>query len=228
MAGSLSAHGLTGLDPQIDDFIHVGDGHFHLPDLFGNTFYGPQRIRDWNTAGNPYQFVNYVGGWNIWNGDGTMDYTWRLRLNVDFPFELTRMELYQVERVGTGIPFWKTGQAWSTDNPVKPFAHQPGENPFVDPNGEFNVYPLKMFKDGSPLGTGSSMNTDYAAVLSAERFEANQNHTFYMHGDAVDVAHVDHFFRVMVFLTHADTGSAFNVVRGTIGVAPVDPPTENG
>lgn len=226
MSGGYSGPGLDGLDPQIDDFIHVGTGEFHEPHIFGNQFYGPQMIQNWNGSG--YVRPNLVGNWNWWYPDGTFDYTWRLRLRMDFPFKITRLELYQVERVGTGIPFWNTGQAWSTDNPITPFAHQPGENAFVDKDGEFNVFPLKVYSGGSYLGTGSEMNTDYEAVLSSTRFDEDTVHSFYLHGDAVDVVGIDQFFRVMVFVTHADTGSSFNVVRGTISSAPVDPPTENG
>lgn len=217
--------GLTDLDPEISDFIHVGTG-IHHP--FGNHLWGTQPIRDWRIAGTPtYGAVNEVGEWNLWFPNGRNDYVWRVRLDLPFPFTIRRIELYQVrpDPLG-GVPFWGSGQMWATKLEVYPFAFQPGDNAHVDPNGVFEAYPLKVYRNGSPLGSGDALNTDYSEILDDEVYQPEATHTLYMIGDANQPVQVAEFFRAMFFVTDVSTGVDYRVIRGTIGSAPVDPPTE--
>jgi hypothetical protein len=217
--------GLVGLDPEVSDFIHVGTGVHHP---FGSHLWGTQPIRDWRIAGTPvYGTVNEVGQWDWWHPNGRPDYVWRCRLKLPFPFTIRRIELYQVRpNPITGIPFWGSGQMWSTLKEVYPFQYQPGDNPHVDPNGLFNAYPLQVYRDGSMLGHGTRVNFDYSAYLDSNVYQADTNNTLYMSGDAQQPVPVGEFFRAMFFITDASSGVDYRVIRGTIGSAPVNPPTE--
>lgn len=223
---AITSQGLTELDDEISSFIHVGTGEFWLPELSSQDLYVGQPIRVWNQPGEVYNYVNEVGEWEVWRPNGRNDFTWRLQLKLSRDFYVDRLELYQVVQQNGGVPFWNSGQAWSTDNPVTPFAHQPGSNPFVDPTGEFQVFPLKVYAGGSPYGSGVAVNTDYAAQLSETLYEAEETHTFYLHGDSAQPIPPTQFFRVICFLRRADTGGALREILGTIGAAPTDPETE--
>ena len=227
VAGSSSSvEGLTELDDEISGFIHVGTGELWLPQFASQALYVGQPIRAWNVPGEVYSYANEVGEWDVWRPNGRNDFTWRLQLNLSRDFYVDRLELYQVKQVNGGVPFWQSGQAWATNTPITPFKYQPGANPFVDPNGEFPVFPLKVYSGGSKFGSGEEVNTDYASQLSGTIFEADEVHTFYLHGDSAQPIPPEEFFRVMCFLRRADTGAPLREILGTIGAEPVNPPTE--
>jgi hypothetical protein len=210
--------GLTSLDPELRDFIHVG-----LNVTSGGEI-GAQQIRNWTDS--TYDYLDAVGEWQQWYANQNNDFVWRLRLRPRFDYRIKRVELYQVFESPSGVAEWSTGQAWATQFEVKPFDHQGGSNPFLKPDGSFEVFPLAIWKNGSPRGSGERINTDYSSFLSSEVFNGFQTKTFYLSGDANKFASLSHYFRVMIFLENANTGAEYRVVRGTISTAATNPQTE--
>ena len=207
-------------DPEIADFIHVG-----LNELNGAAI-GPQRVRNWNGGG--YQYVNELGRWGQFYPAGNNDFVWRLRLKVGFAYKLKKIELYPVfPNTVAGIPFWSTGQVWATKQWIYPGAHQPTSNANLGPSGEFNAYPLGVWKGGSMLGSGVRMNTDYSDFLSTDTIPGSVTKTFYFAGHREIDASLSHFFRVILFVEDADTGIEYRAIRGTISTQAVNPSTEN-
>ena len=218
LSGTATRGGLFGLDPEIKGFIHVGTDS-------GLSEYNPQQIRNWAAGG--YEFLDRVGQWNVWEPDGTNDFVWRLQLELPFHWKWTRAELYQVTRQNnSNVPYWDSGQAWATQFLVKPFEHQPGRNEFVDVNGEFEVFPLKIWHGGSPLGSGTEVNTDYGSPITSTTYTGGIKHTFYLAGNRAAPAPASQYFRILLFLESAATGNPYTIVRGTISTAPTNPPTE--
>lgn len=224
MPGAGSGDGLTDLDPEVSELLHVGTGK-----LWGGLQrYSGQPVRNWNSGGN--QYMDVVGSYGEFGANSRNDFVWRLRLRMGFPFKLTRMEMYQVATSASGAPVWTTGQAWATNNPIKPLLYQPGSNDDVDgPNGDFQVFPMKVYSNGSALGNGALMNSEYLTELDPNTtYPAYSDLVFYLYGDSLQPVPVSEFFRLMIFATHATTGVAYRVVRGTVTSVPVDVQTEKG
>lgn len=217
--GGDKRNGLDGLDPELRDFIHVGLGSVST---VGRIL--PQQIRNWNDS--TYDFLDAVGQWKQWYTNQNNDFVWRLRLRPRFDYRIKRVEIYEVFSTPSGVAEWSTGQAWATQFEVKPLEHQGGSNQFLKPDGSFEVFPLAIWKNGSPRGSGERINTDYSTFLSSEVFDGFETTTFYMAGDANQSASLSHYFRVMVFLENANTGAEYRVVRGTISTAATNPQTE--
>lgn len=211
-------NGLNGLDPELRDFIHVG-----LNATIGGDI-GAQQIRKWDDS--TFDYLDAVGAWSEWNANANNDFVWRLRLRPRFDYRIKRVELYQVFATPDGDAEWSTGQAWSTQLQVKPFDHQSGRNEHVDADGNFEVFPLAVWKNGSPRGNGERVNSDYSLYLTSDVFSGFDSTTFYLSGDANQLASLAHYFRVMVFLENANTGAEYRVVRGTISTAATNPKTE--
>lgn len=72
------------------------------------------------------------GQWDVWAPNGINDHHWRLVFTLAGATTIKRLELYQLDSSGN----WTTGQAWSTDNPI---------NPFADSDEDFAVFPLLVF-----------------------------------------------------------------------------------
>jgi hypothetical protein len=219
-------------DAAIEDFIFVGTG----PAIIGpfGDQYDAQPVRNWSNSNTVSEFVvpDTVGIFGGWSANGNGDFTWRLQLLLDYPFAIERVELYQVTLQGNGgnavegVPFWNTGQAWATDSPINPLQNQPGFNIFLNPDGSFNVYPLRVTYGGALHGTGAILNTGYSGNISAGPYAADALHSFYFYGDEEEHVSSAEFFRVMLFLRNTDNNKTQNVIRGTIAAVPTDPETQ--
>ena len=214
--------------PNISGFIFLGTETVDDPGFDGFRL---SRVRDWADPFFPvvtYVTPNTVGEWDDWSSSANVtDFVWRLELVLGFPFSIERIELYQVSPSGEGgAPYWGSGQAWATDNPVKPFASQPGASDSVDTNTLFAIFPMRVTYGGSLHGSGSTLNTDYASQLDAGPYTASAAHTFYLYGSIVKRVPATDFFRVLISVRNLDNGQLQSVMRGTIPSIQTDPATE--
>jgi len=81
-----------------------------------------------------------VGQWDDWGANGVDDYQWRLNWTPVSSETVTRLELYLLDSDGR----WTTGAAWSTDNPIYPFADDPEKAFEVFPLGVYNQVPTQL------------------------------------------------------------------------------------
>lgn len=92
--------------------------------------------------------VDKAGVFGEFEANGENDYHWHLQYGINTSFDISTIELYEVNAAGV----WVTGQAWATANPVYP------DELDGDP---FSIYPLVIIQGSSQL------NTDYADAFGS-------------------------------------------------------------
>ncbi len=119
-----------------------------------------------------------AGEWDVFIPNGVNDNHWTLQFTLTGNQEIKRLELFQLDGLGN----WTTGQVWSTDSPI---------NPFADPTVDFECFPLLIF---------IAAVQQFVAYQSTLGTYGAGSHTWELYGDVAYPVGATHLFRLDIIL----------------------------